>query len=244
MGRIVSGTGVRLNVAALTNAVAANTDPTSTNLVQELTFAGAPQSITTAENEGTVTGAGNAGDTAVLTLNGVAYQAMQTGALTTAQLATELAAAATLGSQDTWSSTIVGGPAVGGEVCGITIDGNSYPYIALALDTAAQVAAGIAAAAAADPRYTVANPAGALLIITQILRGAGLPITVQTDGVVFTSTDVHVVTGVAAQADWTVTAPGASVVNCVNAIAGATTDAAAGSATGAAVFSCPRLQVG
>jgi len=243
-GRIIPGTGEAIRSELVANAVAANYDPVATNKAQELTFAGAPQSITTAEHEGTVTAAGNPGDTAVLTLNGVAYQAMQTGALTAALLATELAAAATLGSQDTWTSTIAGGPAIGGEACGVTIGATSYPYVAIARDTAAQVAAGIAAAAAGDPDYTVTNPAGALLVVTKNVRGAGVAVSFQTDGVVFTSTDAHVVTGVAGQADWTVIAPGAGVVNATNAAPGATTDTAAGSSTGAIVFTCPSVQVG
>lgn len=243
-GRILPGAGSPIRNELITAALVANYNPVSTNKAQELTVAGAPQSITTAENEGTITGAGAAGDTVALDLNGVTYGAMQTGALTAAQLATELAASATSGSLDTWTSTIVGGPAAGGESCGITINGNSYPYVALAADTAALVAAGIAAAAALDPAYTVVNPAGALLVVTKIVRGTGLAVSVQTDGVVFTHTDAHVVTGVASQADWTVTAPGAGVVNCTNALAGATTDTVVGSATGAAVFSCPNIQVG
>lgn len=243
-GRIITGFGNPLYDELVTNALAANYDPVSTNKEQDLTVAGAPQSITTEEHEGTVTAAGASGDTAVLTLNGVAYQAFQTGALTTDQLATELADAATLGSIDTWMSTIAGGPAVGGEVCGITINGVSYPYVAIALDTAAQVAAGIALAAVADPLYTVTNPVGAVILVRKILRGAGTSVTIQTDGVVFTSTDVHSVTGAAAQADWNVTAPGASVVNALNAIAGTTTDTAVGSGTGAIVFTCPTIQIG
>lgn len=244
MGRTIPGSGSALRAQLALNALVANTNPASQNQQQELTFAGAPQAETTEESEGTCTAAGNPGDTIALDLNGVTYAAMQTGGLTAAQMATALAAAATLGSIDTWSFTITGGPAVGGEACGITIGGTAYPYVALAADTPALVAAGIAAAAALDPNYTVVNPAGALLIVTKIVRGAGLAVSLQTDGVVFSSTDVHIVTGVAAQADWLVTAPGAGVVNCTNALAGATTDTVVGNATGAAVFSCPTIQVG
>lgn len=61
-----------------------------------------------------------------------------------------------LGTKDKWTFTLGGAP-VTGDICRLTINGNVYDYTVAALDTLATIAAGVAAAAAADPTYTVTS---------------------------------------------------------------------------------------
>ena len=64
-----------------------------------------------------------------------------------------------LGVKDKWTFTVGGTPVGGapgvGDVCRLTINGNTYNYQVPAGWTLAGIAAGVAAAAAADPLYTV-----------------------------------------------------------------------------------------
>lgn len=60
------------------------------------------------------------------------------------------------GVQDTWTFTLGGAPAVG-DTCRLTIGAAVYDYIVVPGDTLTTIAAGVAAAAAADPFYTVSS---------------------------------------------------------------------------------------
>lgn len=193
---------------------------------------------------GTIGGPPNNFDQAILTLNGVAYQVEKTVAGTVNDMAaTMVNVTMVTGTFDKWTVTIAGGPAAGGEASSLTIGANTYNYNAVAGNTSADVAEGLKVAAAGDPDYTTTR-FGSVLTVTKTAGGTGVTVSCTTDDVVFTHTTAHVITGVPAQADWTVTNPGAPsadiTVTC--ATSGITGDTATSSGTGACTFSIVETQ--
>ena len=123
-GRNAPGSGgLKLRADLVTGAVAVNTDPTSHNKRQTLTFAGTPYLETRRTYSGDVTAAGNTGDKVGLTLDSGTYEVEKAPASTTATMAAELAQVCTLGTYDKHVIEYTGGPAAGGELARLTIDG-------------------------------------------------------------------------------------------------------------------------
>jgi hypothetical protein len=204
-----------------------------------ITIAGTMDAPLTDEWDGTVGGVPMAGDVCRLTLDGSNYDYLVEPGDVAADIATGVKDAAMSGSFDSWQFTIGAGGLAAGDIVTLTINATPYTYAVQPGDTAALVAAGLAAAAAADPLYTVANPpASANVTCIKILRGVGSTVTCAwtTDpGADNSVTSTHTVTGIAAQTAWTVTTVGADV-NVLHATSGATADTAAGSATGGTTF--------
>lgn len=245
MGRFIPGAGAALELPVVVGLLAANDDPVSINKSIQLTFAGNPQSATRRTYSGDVTAVGAVGDKVGLTLDTGLYQAETTPAMTTAQLAAALAQACTLGVYDKWVVEFAGGPAAGGETAHLVINGVDYSYAAAGGDLAANVALGIATAAAADPLYNVSRiGASGKVKVEAKTRGPGHTVTASTDDVVFTHTLTHSLTGISANTTWGVFVPAGSTVTAEHVVEGTTTDTVTASTTGTAAFTCPLTQEG
>lgn len=78
------------------------------------------------------------------------------------------------GVKDKWTFTL-GGSASVGDICRLTINGNTYDYTVAAGNTPTVIAAGVAAAAAADPLYTVTS-AGPVITAEEITPSSAVNI--------------------------------------------------------------------
>lgn len=194
-----------------------------------ITIAGTMDPILTDEWDCVAAGAVDNGDIARLTLNGVHFDVIVSPAIANlAALVGAVADAAMLGSFDVWS-VLPGGTLDAGDIITLTVPGaaaSPYTYTVQALDTPALVSAGLKALVDADGGATyTAAVSGSYLFLDKVARGAGAAITCTwtTDpGLDATATVAHVITGVAAQTDWTVTDDGVDTVNCLETVPGVT----------------------
>ena len=173
--------------------------------------------------DGVVGGVPGAGDVVTLNLGSVDYSYSYTAGDTAAMMADGVCDAAMLGSFDEHFFTF-GGTIDAGDEITLDIDLATYTYTAILGDTPALVAAGIAAAAAADTNYAV-TVVGNGIQVKALLRGAGLTVDCFWSidpGADATILPSHPVVGVVAQAAWTAAALGAAVT-VTNSVVGPVT---------------------
>lgn len=244
-GRNAPGAGgIKLFRPLVVGAVAANTDPTSHNKRMTMTVGGAFTTEQRRVYQGDVTVTGNVGDKIGLTLASGTFEIERSPGLTTDQMATALAGVCTLGTYDKWVVRYTGGPAAGGELARLTIDGTNYDYTAGAGDTVAVIALAVATAAAGDTKYTVTRiGATGNMSVTAINRGVGYAVAGSITGALGV-TDTHRITGIAADTTWGVSVPAGSTVMCEHLALGPTTDTVTATMTGAAVFAQAITQEG
>lgn len=139
----------------------------------------------------------------------VRYEVESTPGSTKITLAQEIADSCNLGTKDKWKFAITGGPAMGGEVMTVTINGVGYSYTCGLADSNATIATGIATALAGNTLYSVAHP-GTSVIITALSRGAAP--TVALTGAI-AHTDTHSIPGVAGQTNWVASSDGVDTVS-------------------------------
>lgn len=204
--------------------------------IDEITLTGAIEPVLTDEWDCLAAGAIENGDICRLTLDGAHYDTMISPAIANiAALVAAVADAAMLGSFDVWS-VLPGGTIDAADEITLTIPGataSPYVYVAQPGDTAALVSSGLKALVDADGGATyTAAVSGSTLLLSKTARGAGAAVTCTwtvDPGLDATATVTHAVTGLAAQAAWTVTDDGINTVNCLRATPGATAGTVASS---------------
>ncbi len=197
-----------------------------------VTFAGTMDPATKDKWTCTLAGALDTGDIARLTLDGVNFDTECTPAIATLALrAAAVASSAMSGSYDSWKF-VPGGVIDAGDVGTLVIGTNSYTFASAGGAGAdAAMAAGLAAAAAADPIYPVTSFSTNLKAVKKT-RGVGLAVSCSftTDpGLNATVTTTHTVIGAASQTAWNVTDNGVSAVVAERAVAGVTAGTVASS---------------
>lgn len=209
MGRILSGStqrGIGVDTQLLTALAAPN-----------------PEAGVAEVWEGLIGGVPGSGDVVSLEIDGIDYQYSYGAGDTAPMMADGVCDAAMLGSFDQHFFTF-GGVLDAGDVATLIIGANTYNYTVLALDTAGDVAIGLAAAAIADPAYTVTAVGGSIQV-KAIARGVGLSVTCTwtvDPGLDATIARLRVVTGVVAQVGWNAVALGAAIT-VTNSVVGPVT---------------------
>lgn len=201
-----------------------------------ITVAGTMQPVLTDEWDCLAAGTIDNGDICRLTLDGAHYDTMINPAIANiAALVAAVADAAMLGSFDIWS-VLPGGTIDAADEITLTIPGataSPYVYVVQPGDTPALVSSGLKALVDADGGATYTAAVGAsTLFLSKNARGVGAAVTCTwtvDPGLDATATVSHAVTGVVAQAAWTVTDDGIDTVNCLRATPGATAGTVASS---------------